>query len=170
MRSISTMMLALAVIATGTAACGGGPQTRPDPTAACPGIDNPVVRLPVAARENIARGDYSAATRLYLDAAQLADRVDPICDAGPRPARCVQWRNATATAFAHYDAELVERAAEGYLACLERHPTYVPSDDERVVLAVGAAIGGRTSPATLPPSAHRLTAVLDTISPNPESN
>ena len=139
--------LAFAALLTG---CGAGPTTAPvcDPVPAAERFD--------AARRQALAGDPGAAARLFLDAAHR-EQADACADARP----CAGYAEAVGQALLASDQALAGDATRSWFGCADAHATrYVPSRDDRVLMALGARLIGQPAPHALPPG-HQGLATLD---------
>jgi len=140
--------------------CGGARKTYSEVDSfSCVDAERETESFAASARTQRAAGDFARASRLFEKAARGAADTPDACGAeGPR---CPHWADALSAGLMVQDRDRISAATEGFFACLERNPGYTPTDDERIIFAMGAAMSGRKPPFTLPASAHRLRSFID---------
>ncbi len=135
-------------------ACGLQLREEPQP---CDAQETKLVTTHArAAGGHIKQADYTSAARSYGLAASIEDSCVPTAGATP----CRYHRPAVASAFMVQDREAVAASTRLWIECLDNNPGYVATPEERITLALGAAVAGLESPVSLPPSASRLQAAI----------
>ena len=161
-------VLLLAVVAT--TACGG-PKPRSNAFPVC-GTDTEDARaLAHSAFQQTRAADYPAAARLYRQAAETAAGTATECrNTSTTQSPCPHWDSAIGAAYMVQNRAQLQTSTEGFITCLSRHPTYVPTADERIMLALGAHLSHRVSPYELPASAIKLTTLLSQATADAEAS
>lgn len=153
---LPTLLLALAM----TTACGG-PKPRTDAFPICGTESEDAQALARSAFEQTRASDYPSAARLYGQAAAMAAGIASECrHASIIETPCPYWENAISAAYMVQDRPQISTCIDGFITCLGRHPTYVPTADERIMLVIGAHLSNRASPYGLPASAAKLKTLL----------
>ena len=114
-----------------------------------------------AGHAHFTQGDYASATGLYLRAAELSEGRDGACPATADARRCTPWLSAAESAIVGRLASELGTAVDGYTRCLGGVPYALPTNEDRVVINIGAAMAGRPAPYGLPGDAHLLRATIE---------
>lgn len=154
------ILIALLFVVGATTACGGT-KPRSDAFPICGTESDDARVLARSAFEQTRASDYPSAARLYGQAAEIAAGIAPECRHTPvTQSPCPYWESAISTAYMVQDRARLKTSTDGFITCLSHHPTYVPTSDERIMLAIGAHLSHRASPYGLPASATKLKTLL----------